>query len=61
MITELDWAVDKVLGDDCLHWAILSGIEGILAAYEAVLPDIRRQRNTVTDLFIIGDVVGLPG
>ncbi|MEO0409901.1 MAG: metallophosphatase, partial [Cyanobacteria bacterium P01_A01_bin.135] len=26
------------------HWAILSGIGGNLAAYEAVLTDIKRQR-----------------
>ena len=44
-----------------MQWAILSGIEGNLAAYEAVLQDIRRQRSPVTDLYIIGDVVGLKG
>ncbi|NET30568.1 MAG: metallophosphatase [Cyanothece sp. SIO1E1] len=44
-----------------MHWAILSGIEGNLAAYEAVLQDIRRQRNPVTDLYVLGDVVGLKG
>lgn len=44
-----------------MHWAILSGIEGNLAAYEAVLQDIRQQCNPVTDLYIIGDVVGLKG
>jgi hypothetical protein len=44
-----------------MQWAILSGIEGNLAAYEAVLQDIRRQRNPVTDLYILGDVVGLKG
>ncbi|MGB0561235.1 MAG: metallophosphoesterase family protein [Spirulinaceae cyanobacterium] len=44
-----------------MHWAILSGIEGNLAAYEAVLQDLRRQRNPVTDLFVLGDVVGLKG
>ncbi|WP_072622320.1 metallophosphoesterase family protein [Spirulina major] len=44
-----------------MHWAILSGIEGNLAAYEAVLQDIRRQRHPVTTLFILGDVVGLKG
>lgn len=43
------------------HWAILSGIEGNLAAYEAVLADIKRQRLTVTELFILGDVIGLQG
>ncbi len=42
-------------------WAILSGIEGNLAAYEAVLADIREQRQPVTALYILGDVVGLKG
>jgi hypothetical protein len=37
-------------------WAIASGIEGNLAAYEAVLADIKRQK--VDEFFIIGDVVG---
>ncbi|MGC9505915.1 metallophosphoesterase family protein [Baaleninema sp.] len=41
------------------HWAILSGVEGNLAAYEAVLKDIRRQRIPVDTLYILGDVVGL--
>lgn len=44
-----------------MNWAILSGIEGNLAAYEAVLQDIRRQRYAVTTLFILGDVIGLGG
>ncbi|NEO86280.1 MAG: metallophosphatase [Spirulina sp. SIO3F2] len=44
-----------------MHWAILSGIEGNLAAYDAVLQDLQRQRNPVTDLFILGDMVGLKG
>lgn len=43
------------------QWAILSGIEGNLAAYEAVLLDIKRQRDPVTELFILGDVIGLRG
>ncbi|MDY6783906.1 MAG: metallophosphatase [Cyanobacteriota bacterium] len=38
-------------------WAILSGIEGNLVAYEAVLADIKRQRIPVEDLFVLGDVV----
>jgi len=46
-------------------WAILSGIEGNIAAYEAVLQDIRQQRgsthNPVTDLYVLGDLVGLKG
>ena len=33
-------------------WAILSGIEGNLAAYEAVLADLKRQRVTVEELYI---------
>lgn len=42
------------------QWAILSGIEGNLVAYEAVLADIR-QHPDVSDLYILGDVVGLRG
>ncbi|MGQ9872953.1 metallophosphoesterase family protein [Leptodesmis sp.] len=38
-------------------WAILSGIEGNLAAYEAVLADIKRQRNPVEEVYILGDVI----
>ncbi|OKH15071.1 metallophosphatase [[Limnothrix rosea] IAM M-220] len=40
-----------------MHWAILSGIEGNLEAYEAVLRDVHRQTPTVTDLFILGDLI----
>ena len=43
------------------HWAILSGIEGNLAAYEAVLADLRQQRHAVSDLYILGDSIGLHG
>jgi len=39
-------------------WAIISGIEGNLAAYEAVLADWKRSAVPVTDIYIIGDVVG---
>jgi hypothetical protein len=39
------------------NWAILSGIEGNLAAYEAVLADINRQRQPVEELYILGDVI----
>lgn len=39
-------------------WAILSGIEGNLTAYEAVLADIKRQRARVEELYLLGDVVG---
>lgn len=42
-----------------MKWAILSGIEGNLAAYEAVLNDLRRRH--VTELYVLGDVVGLQG
>jgi hypothetical protein len=38
-------------------WVILSGIEGNLAAYEAVMADIKRQRY-VDALYILGDLVG---
>jgi len=44
-----------------MQWAILSGIEGNLAAYESVLQDIRRQRSSVTALYVLGDVIGLKG
>ncbi len=40
------------------YWAILSGIEGNLAAYEAVLADLKRQRSPVSALYLLGDVVG---
>ncbi len=38
-------------------WAILSGIEGNIAAYKAVLADIKRQRIPVEALYILGDIV----
>ncbi|NEO88816.1 MAG: metallophosphoesterase [Moorea sp. SIO3G5] len=38
-------------------WAILSGIEGNIAAYEAVLADIKRQRFKVEVLYVLGDIV----
>ena len=38
-------------------WAILSGIEGNIAAYEAVLADIKRQRVKVEALYILGDII----
>lgn len=37
-------------------WAILSGIEGNLAAYEAVLEDIPK---SVEALYILGDIIGV--
>lgn len=39
------------------YWAILSGIEGNIAAYEAVLADIKRQRKLIEELYILGDVI----
>ncbi|NJM27813.1 MAG: metallophosphatase [Pseudanabaena sp. RU_4_16] len=39
------------------NWAILSGIEANLAAYEAVLEDIKRQVPKVTELYILGDAI----
>lgn len=39
------------------YWAILSGIEGNLAAYEAVLADIKKQRKSVETLYILGDLI----
>ena len=44
-----------------MRWAILSGIEGNLPAYETVLKDLQRLRQPVTELYILGDVVGLQG
>ncbi|MBW4502660.1 MAG: metallophosphatase [Scytonema hyalinum WJT4-NPBG1] len=39
-------------------WAILSGIQGNLTAYEAVLADIKRQSRWIEALYILGDLVG---
>ncbi|NJM57347.1 MAG: metallophosphatase [Synechococcales cyanobacterium RU_4_20] len=41
-----------------MTWAILSGIEGNLAAYEAVLNDLEQQRSSIEQVFILGDVIG---
>jgi len=41
-----------------MAWAILSGIEGNLSAYEAVLTDLTRQKQQIEELFVIGDVIG---
>lgn len=43
------------------YWAICSGIEGNLAAYEAVLDDIKSQGDAITDFYILGDFLGLQG
>jgi hypothetical protein len=40
-----------------MKWAILSGVEGNLGAYEAVVDDIKRHRD-VEAIYIIGDLVG---
>jgi hypothetical protein len=39
-------------------WAILSGIEGNLAAYEAVIADIKYRGKAIKALYILGDIVG---
>jgi hypothetical protein len=39
-------------------WAILSGIVGNLLAYEAVIADIKYQKNHIQELYILGDLVG---
>ncbi len=39
-------------------WAILSGIEGNLTAYKAVLKDIQKQSVKVDELYILGDLIG---
>jgi hypothetical protein len=41
-----------------MKWAILSGIAGNLAAYEAVLQDIKRQGSLIEALYILGDAIG---
>jgi hypothetical protein len=38
-------------------WAILSGIEGNLEAYEAVLTDIKLQQVPIEELYILGDLI----
>ncbi|MCA1992235.1 MAG: metallophosphatase [Coleofasciculus sp. S288] len=40
------------------NWAILSGIEGNIAAYEAVVADIKHQKKWVEDIYILGDFIG---
>lgn len=41
-------------------WAILSGIEGNYAAYQAVLKDCFNQ--SISDIYLLGDIIGLnPG
>ncbi|WP_017292966.1 hypothetical protein [Geminocystis herdmanii] len=40
-------------------WAILSGIEGNLQAYHAVIDDILRQKISVEEIYILGDIIGL--
>lgn len=44
-----------------MAWAILSGIEGNLVAYEAVLAAVRRSRIAIDEMFILGDVIGPKG
>jgi hypothetical protein len=39
-------------------WAIASGIEGNLAAYEAVVADLRKSRQEVENFYLIGDIIG---
>ncbi|NES76194.1 MULTISPECIES: metallophosphoesterase [Okeania] len=41
------------------YWAILTGIQGNITAYEAVLTDIKKQKYPVEALYILGDLVGL--
>lgn len=40
-------------------WAILSGIEGNLQAYQAVLKDIFHQKISVEEIYILGDIIGI--
>jgi hypothetical protein len=39
-------------------WAIASGIEGNLAAYEAVVADLRKLRQEVENFYLLGDIIG---
>ena len=39
-------------------WAIASGIEGNLAAYEAVVADLRKSREEVENFYLLGDIIG---
>jgi hypothetical protein len=41
-----------------MYWAIAAGIEGNLAAYEALLKDLRQSRLQIEVLYLLGDVVG---
>lgn len=40
-------------------WAILSGIEGNLRAYQRVIDDILRQKVSVEEIYILGDIIGI--
>jgi hypothetical protein len=40
-----------------MNWAILSGVEGNLAAYKAVLHDWQRQHLPIDEIYILGDVI----
>jgi len=42
-----------------IMWAILSGIQGNLPAYQAVLEDIQQRSVTVENLYILGDFIGV--
>lgn len=39
-------------------WAIASGIEGNLTAYEAVVADLRKSRQEVENFYLLGDIIG---
>jgi hypothetical protein len=39
-------------------WAIASGIEGNLAAYEAVVADLKKSRQEVENFYLLGDIIG---
>jgi hypothetical protein len=41
-----------------MYWAIAAGLEGNLAAYEAVLKDLRQSRLEIELLYLLGDVIG---
>ncbi len=40
-----------------MYWAIGSGIEGNLAAYEAVVADLRKSRQSIDNFYLLGDII----
>lgn len=40
-----------------MYWAIGSGIEGNLAAYEAVVADLKKSRQSIDNFYLLGDII----